>query len=792
MTTTAVAEQRTQQPIEAMSHRRILESMTGMLAALFTAMISSNIVATALPVIIGDLNGTQRQYTWVITASLLATTVTTPIWGKLSDLFNKKLLIQLSIVVFVIGSVAAGFAPTVPYLIGFRVLQGIGMGGLTALVQSIMGSIIAPRERGRYSGYMGAVMAVSTVSGPLLGGFIVDSPLGWRWCFFVCVPLAIISLFILQRTLRLQTIRRRVKIDYIGALLISIGASLPLLWVTFAGTEYAWWSLETIGLLGATLVIVAIFIVVELHVAEPLVPLKVLSNKTAALMIIASAAVGIGMFGGATFLGQYFQLAKGYTPTHAGLMIIPLMVAMLISSTVSGQIISRTGKWKIFLVAGGVLLVAGLAGLGRLNHVTPDWQAWTFMGLMGLGMGAMMQNIVLAVQNTIDVRDIGAASATLAFFRTLGGAIGVSVLGAVLAAQVQSGVTRGLTDAGIPTPGGGAPMTLDLSALPEPVLVIVRAAYGDATGHIFLIAAAVAAVGLICALLVREVPLRTTVELIKEPAKQDGAAPLPVGDPVVATAPAPVAALATVPDDQAAEGATTTAAQSAAEAESNDGDDVKDDEDWPFEAEPADQESPGGPEAQDGSDDQGTAATTAAANGRHPFQAADLDDPAERISVAALDVLAAAQARSRDQAHASDEAVDKVRTALDELEGQINTAIGEFHQALSAVRDSLAEPSESASLGRDGVGGNELRSYEYGLLVNSQRTADRVTTQATEDADRMLTEAQSELAELEGRIEQLRKVEEKLRDDVGDRLRNEAPLSLTLVRTELPSEATQF
>jgi EmrB/QacA subfamily drug resistance transporter len=773
MTTTAVAEQRTQQPVEAMSHRRILESMTGMLAALFTAMISSNIVSTALPVIIGDLNGTQRQFTWVITASLLATTVTTPIWGKLSDLFNKKLLIQLSIAIFVLGSVLAGFAGSVPLLIAFRVLQGVGMGGLTALVQSIMGSIIAPRERGRYSGYMGAVMAVSTVSGPLLGGFIVDSPLGWRWCFFVCVPLAIISLFILQRTLRLPTIRRKVKIDYVGALLISIGASLPLLWVTFAGTEYAWWSWETLAFLGTTAVIVAVFIIVELRVSEPLVPLKVLSNKTAALMIIASAAVGIGMFGGATFLGQYFQLAKGYTPTHAGLMIIPLMVAMLISSTVSGQIISRTGKWKIFLVGGGVLLVGGLAGLGMLNHVTPDWQAWTFMALMGFGMGAMMQNIVLAVQNTIDVRDIGAASATLAFFRTLGGAIGVSVLGAVLAAQVQSGVVKGLADQGIQAPGGGAPMTLDLSVLPEPVLVIVRAAYGDATGHIFLIAAAVAAVGLICALLVREVPLRTTVELVKEPVKLDGAAPLPVGDTVVATAPAPVSALATVPatDHAVAESAdpTTPAEQPAATAESNDGGEVKDEEDWPFEA--GDQESQGGP------DSQGAPGTPAGANGRQPFQAEALDDPSERISVAALDVLAAAQARSRDQAHASDEAVDKVRTALDELEGQINTAIGEFHQALSSVRDSLAEPSESASLGRDGVGGNELRSYEYGLLVNSQRTADRVTNQATEDADRMLTDAQSELAELETRIEQLRKVEEKLRDDVGDRLRNEAPLS---------------
>ena len=217
-----------------MSHGEILRAMTGLMAALFTAMLSSTIVATALPTIIGDLNGTQRQYTWVITASLLATTVTTPIWGKLADLFNKKVLVQSSIVIFVIGSIAAGMAQTVPFLIGCRIVQGLGMGGLTALTAAIMGSIVSPRERGRYSGYMGAVMAVSTVSGPLLGGVIVDS-LGWRWTFYVCVPLAVISLFVLQSQLHIHQVKRQPKIDYVGALLIAVTASLPLLWVTFAG-----------------------------------------------------------------------------------------------------------------------------------------------------------------------------------------------------------------------------------------------------------------------------------------------------------------------------------------------------------------------------------------------------------------------------------------------------------------------------------------------------------------------------------------------------------------------------
>ena len=319
-------------PHTEMSHRQILEAMTGLMAALFTALLSSTIVATALPTIIGDLHGTQRQYTWVITASLLATTVSTPIWGKLSDLFSKKLLVQLSIVVFVIGSAAAGMSHTVPFLIACRVVQGLGMGGLTALAQSIMGSIISPRDRGRYSGYMGAVMAVSTVSGPLLGGVIVDSPLGWRWCFYVCVPLALISLFVLQATLHVATERREVRIDYVGAVLISIAASLPLLWVTFAGNDFDWVSWQTAAYLVGTALAAALAVVVELKVPEPLVPLRVLRNRTAALVIVASAAVGIAMFGGTTFLGQYFQVARGYSPTHAGLLTIPLMAGLLVSS----------------------------------------------------------------------------------------------------------------------------------------------------------------------------------------------------------------------------------------------------------------------------------------------------------------------------------------------------------------------------------------------------------------------------------------------------------------------------
>jgi len=496
-----------------MSHRQILESMTGLLAALFTAMLSSTIVSVALPTIIGDLHGTQRQYTWVITAALLATTVSTPIWGKLADLFDKKLLVQIAIGIFVAGSVAAGFSHNVPFLLSMRVVQGLGMGGLTALVQAIMGSIIAPRERGRYAGYMGAVMAVSTVSGPLLGGLIVDTALGWRWTFFVCVPLAIIALFVIQATLHVPSIRRNPKIDYLGAILLALTASLPMIWVTFAGNDFAWWSWQTAAFLGATGLLLIATVAWELKTPEPLVPLRLLANRTAILVIVASIAVGIGMFGGTTFLGQYFQLARGYTPTHAGLLTIPLMAAMLLSSTVCGQIVSRTGKWKRFLVGGGVLLTAGLGMLGTIDHQTPIWHLSIFMAMMGLGLGAMMQNLVLAVQNTVDVRDIGATSASVAFFRSLGGAIGVSVLGAVLADQVQTKIMSGIAALGAAASGAQLPADLDLTALPAPILAIVRAAYGDATGHLFLIGAAFALIALIAVIFVKEVPLRQTVSM---------------------------------------------------------------------------------------------------------------------------------------------------------------------------------------------------------------------------------------------------------------------------------------
>ncbi|WP_258006594.1 MFS transporter [Arthrobacter sp. AFG20] len=498
-----------------MTHRQIMEALTGLLAAFFTAILSSTIVANALPTIMSELKGTQTDFAWVITAALLANAATTPVWGKLADLFDKKVLVQLSIVIFVAGSVMAGLSQTIPLLLTARVVQGIAMGGLTALAQAIIGSMIPPRDRGKYSGYMGAVMAVGTAGGPLLGGFIVDSPLGWRWTFFVCVPLAVVALILLQITLKIQHVKRPARIDWLGSILLTTGVSLLLIWVSFAGNPdyYDWWSWQSALMVGGGVMLLALLVVVESKVEQPIIPLKIISERTTALAIWASVAVGVAMFGSSTFLGQYFQVARGATPTEAGLLTLPMIAGNLIGSVVSGQMISRTGKWKRYLIAGSVLLIGGLGLAGTMDHSTELWQSGVFTAILGLGLGMLMQNLVLAVQNTVSASDIGTASASVAFFRSVGGAIGVSVLGAIMSNRVKELAIQGLADAGIKAGSGSSGASLDLADMPGPIRDIMRAAYGDATAEIFLIAGAIAVVALIAVLLIKEQPLRRTVDI---------------------------------------------------------------------------------------------------------------------------------------------------------------------------------------------------------------------------------------------------------------------------------------
>ncbi|XAS73251.1 MFS transporter [Micrococcaceae bacterium Sec5.1] len=536
-----------------MTHRQIMEALTGLLAAFFTAILSSTIVANALPTIMSELKGTQTDFAWVITAALLANAATTPIWGKLADLFDKKLLVQLSIIIFVAGSVMAGLSETIPLLLTARVIQGIAMGGLTALAQAIIGSMIPPRDRGKYSGYMGAVMAVGTAGGPLLGGFIVDSPLGWRWTFFVCVPLAVIALILLQVTLKIQHIKRPAKIDWLGSILLTSGVSLLLIWVSFAGNPdyYDWFSWQSALMVGGGVVLLALLVLVETKVAQPIIPLKIISERTTALAIIASIAVGIAMFGSSTFLGQYFQVARGATPTEAGLLTLPMIAGNLIGSVASGVLISRFGKWKRFLIAGSVLLIGGLAFAGTMDHTTELWIVAIYTGVFGLGLGMLMQNLVLAVQNTVQAKDIGTASASVAFFRSVGGAIGVSVLGAIMSNHVKDLAVEGMAAAGIPVQGGGSGASMDLADMPAPIADIMRAAYGDATAQIFLISAIISVVALLAVLFIKERPLRRTVDAAPEKelvATASGDAAMSLDTTSLDTADSPVGQIGTSDD----------------------------------------------------------------------------------------------------------------------------------------------------------------------------------------------------------------------------------------------------
>ncbi|MEE1927442.1 MDR family MFS transporter [Streptomyces sp. TRM 70351] len=496
-----------------MTNRQILQAMSGLMAGMFVAILAGTVVANALPRIIADLGASQSAYTWVVTSELLAMTATVPLWGKLSDLYNKKLLLQLSLGMFVVGSLLAGFSQDVGTLIFSRVFQGIGAGGLTALAQVVMAAIVPPRRLGKYAGIFGAVFAVGTVTGPLVGGVMVDTPwLGWRWCFFVGVPFALLAIVLLQRTLKLPTVRRDAKVDYLGAFLLVAGVCALLIWTTLAGNEFAWASWQTAALTGGGAVLLALAVYVEGRVPEPVIPLGIFRNRTVTLTTVASLFVGVAMFGGTVFLSQYFQLALGKSPTVAGLMSLPMVGGLLVSSTVAGQVISATGRWKVYLVAGAAVMTAGLGLLSTIGADTGFGELSLYMAVLGVGVGLLMQNLVLAAQNDVAAADLGSATSVLSFFRSMGGTIGTSVLGAVLAHRVADEMSAGLGDAGVaPQAGGGAHGAVpDVSTLPGPVREVVEQSYAAATADLFLVATPFAVLALVAVVFLKEKPLKTT------------------------------------------------------------------------------------------------------------------------------------------------------------------------------------------------------------------------------------------------------------------------------------------
>src|SRR4051812_14215967 len=466
-----------------MTHRQILEAMSGLLLGMFVAILSSTVVSTSLPRIISDLGGSQSSYTWVVTSTLLALTVSTPVWGKLADLFDRKLLIQTGLIIFVSGSMLAGLAQSTAWLIACRVVQGVGVGGITALTQVVLSDLVSPRERGRYSGYLGAVFGVGTVVGPLLGGVVTDS-FGWRWCFYVGVPFAVAAIVVLQRTLRLPVRRRAVSIDFPGVVLIASGVSSLLIWVSLAGQQFDWVSWQSVALVVAGVALLVAMVAVERRVREPVIPLRLFGDRTVVLAVVASVAVGIAMFGTTVFLTQYMQIARAKSPTESGLLTIPMVLGLLVSSMVIGRVVTRTGRYKRWMMLGALLLTTGLTLMGTLDETTNLAELALFMLILGSGVGMLMQNLVLVVQNTVRLEDMGAGSSLIAFFRSLGGAIGVSALGALLATHARNSIVDALAARGIDPSqlSGGASSVPDVDTLPPPLAQIIEHAYGTGVG----------------------------------------------------------------------------------------------------------------------------------------------------------------------------------------------------------------------------------------------------------------------------------------------------------------------
>lgn len=501
-----------------MTRRQVLEALSGLLLGMFVSMLASTVVSTSLPVIIHDLGGDQAAFTWVVTATLLTTAISTPVWGKLADLINRKLLFQLAIGIFVVATAAAGFAPNTEWLIAMRAVQGVGAGGLAALSQVIMADIISPRERGRYMGLFGAVMALATIGGPLVGGVITDG-IGWRWNFYVALPFAVAALIIVQRTLHLKPLTaRKVSIDYLGIVLLSAAVSLLLIWVTLAGDSFEWWSLTTLLMVGGAILAAIAFIVVELRSREPLVPLSMFRSRTFTLAVLASIATGIAMFGASVFLSQYMQLARGATPTEAGLMTIPMIAGLLVASVGVGQLITRFGHWKPYLIAGSISLIAGSALLTTIHYDTNFALVSLYMFLLGAGIGMTMQNLVLVVQNTTEPTKIGVASSGVTFFRSLGGSVGVAVMGAALASSVtdllggrKDDITAALGALGDQASSWASQLQSgslpQVSAMPEGLRVIFEDVYAQGISQSFFILVPFAIVSLIAIAFLPNVPL---------------------------------------------------------------------------------------------------------------------------------------------------------------------------------------------------------------------------------------------------------------------------------------------
>ncbi|MEV0183138.1 MDR family MFS transporter [Streptomyces sp. NPDC050625] len=490
----------------------VLVPMGALLLGLLLAALDQTIVSTALPTIVSDLGGLEHL-SWVVTAYLLASTAATPLWGKLGDQYGRKKLFQIAIVIFLIGSALCGMAQNMGELIGFRALQGLGGGGLIVLSMAIVGDLVPPRERGRYQGLFGAVFGTTSVLGPLLGGLFTEH-IGWRWVFYINLPVGVVALAVIATALRIPRKSAQHVIDYLGTFLIAAVATCLVLVASLGGTTWAWGSAQIIGLSVLGVVLAVLFVAVERRATEPVLPLKLFGIRTFTLSAVISFIVGLAMFGAMTYLPTFLQIVHGVSPTMSGVHMLPMVVGMLLSSTGSGQIVSRTGRWKVFPIAGTGVTTLGLLLLHQLDQNSSTAEMSTYFFVFGFGLGLVMQVLVLIVQNAVSYEDLGVATSGATFFRSIGASFGVAVFGTIFASRLGEQLTAAFR--GVSLPAGLSASTLQadprgIAALPPALRPAALHAFSVSITDVFLYAAPVALLGFVLAWFLKEDTLRGSV-----------------------------------------------------------------------------------------------------------------------------------------------------------------------------------------------------------------------------------------------------------------------------------------